>query len=135
MTGRGNLYFFIWTPFRPPTNWAKLYKGIPRKYKGKLWKRVIWKFLCFKTLRCYFMTSGCNPEVQTVLLTPILPYSSMTYVRCHIYVNYVIFGIYDIIDIYGIGHMSWINMVIWVSKEPSRPQDCSQMSFDNIFEV
>ena len=81
---RGSFYFFIWTPFRPRTNWAKLYKGIPRKYKGKLWKWVIWKFLCFKPLKCYFMTSGCNPEVQTVLLTPILPYSSMTYVRCHI---------------------------------------------------
>ena len=52
-----------------------------------------------------------------------------------IYVNYVIFGIYDIIDIYGIGHMSWINMVIWVSKEPSRPQDCSQMSEDAYFNL
>ena len=28
-----------------------------------------------------------------------------------IYVKYVIFGIYDIIDIYGIGHMSWMNML------------------------
>ena len=50
-------------------------------------------------------------------------------------VNYVINAKNDIFDIYGIGHMSWINMPIWVSKEPSRPQDCSQMSFDNIFEV
>ena len=52
-----------------------------------------------------------------------------------IYVNYVINAKNDIIDIYGIGHMSWMNMAIWVSKEPSGPQDCSQMSFSNIIEV
>ena len=36
----------------------------------------------------------------------------MTYLQCY-YVSYGIFGIYDIIDIYGIGHMSWINMFFW----------------------
>ena len=30
--------------------------------------------------------------------------------------------------------MSYMNMSIWVSKEPSGPQDCSQMSFINILE-
>ena len=50
-------------------------------------------------------------------------------------VNYVINAKNDIFDIYGIGHMSWMNMAIWVSKEPSGPQDCSQISFNKILEV
>ena len=52
-----------------------------------------------------------------------------------IYVNYVINAKNDIIDMMAFGHMSWINMAIWVSKEPSGPQDCRQMSFNNILEV
>ena len=96
-----------------PGAWT-LYKGIPKKYKGKLWKWVFWKNLCFKPPKYYLMTSGCNPEVQTVHLTPILPYQSMTFVRCN-YIKYVIFDIYDVIDIYGTGHISWIDMAIWVS--------------------
>ena len=50
-------------------------------------------------------------------------------------VNYVINAKTDIIGIYGIGHMSWMNIAIWVSKEASGPQDCSLMSFNNILEV
>ena len=34
-------------------------------------------------------------------------------------VNYVINAKNDIFDIYGIRHMSWMNMAILVSKEPS----------------
>ena len=52
-----------------------------------------------------------------------------------IHVKYVINAKNDVIDIYGFGHMSWINMAIWVLKEPSRPHDCSQMSFENILEL
>ena len=43
----------------------------------------------------------------------------MTFVHCH-HVNYVIFGIYDVIDIYGIGHNIWMNLSIWVSNEGRR---------------
>ena len=46
------------------------------------------------------------------------------------HVNYVIFDIYDKVDIHGIGHMSGINMSIWVSKEASRTEDHSHMKFD-----
>ena len=44
------------------------------------------------------------------------------------HVNYVIFDIYDKVDIHGIGHMSMINMSLWVSKEASGPQDPSKKS-------
>ena len=50
-------------------------------------------------------------------------------------VNYVINAKNDIFDIYGIGHMSWMNIAILVSKKTSGPQDCSKMSFNNILEV
>ena len=48
------------------------------------------------------------------------------------HVNYVIFDIYDKVDIHGIGHMSCINMSIWVSKEASETEDYSHMKFNNI---
>ena len=46
-----------------------------------------------------------------------------------IHVKYVIFDIYDKVDIHGIGHMSMMNMSIWVSKEASGPQDRSKIPF------
>ena len=49
--------------------------------------------------------------------------------------NYVINAKNALIDIYGVRHMSWMNMAIWVSKEPSELQDCRQISFNNILEV
>ena len=45
------------------------------------------------------------------------------------YVKYVIFDIYDKVDIHVIGHRSMMNMSIWVSKEALEPQDCSKIPF------
>ena len=44
-------------------------------------------------------------------------------------VKYVIFDIYDKSDIHGIGHMSMMNMLIWVLKEESGPQDRRKIPF------
>ena len=46
-----------------------------------------------------------------------------------IHVKYVIFDIYDKFDIHDIGYMSMMNMLIWVSKEASGPQDRSKIPF------
>ena len=44
-------------------------------------------------------------------------------------VKYVIFDIYDKVDIHGIGHMLMMNMSIWVSKEALGHQDHSKIPF------
>ena len=43
--------------------------------------------------------------------------------------NMSFFDIYDKVDIHGIGHMSMMNISIWVSKEASGPQDHSKIPF------
>ena len=66
------------------------------------------------------MMVGCIPEVLMLVLTPILTYIYMVYVKN---------VIYDIFDTYDIWHMTYINMSIWVSKEALEPQECSQPSY------
>ena len=72
----------------------------------------------------YFKAWGSSAEVQTVLKTPISIY--VFYVICHIsMLSYDIFChlchmsamTYDIWQLY--------HMTIWVSREPSGPQQCS----------
>ena len=48
------------------------------------------------------------------------------------HVKYVIFDIYDKVDIHGIGYMSCINMSMWVSKEASGTEDRSRIQFDDL---
>ena len=61
-----------------------LYKGNFEKYKGKFVMSVFWVFRSFYALISCLMALVCIPEVQTHLLTPILPYLDMTNVRCRL---------------------------------------------------
>ena len=42
-----------------------------------------------------------------------------------------IFGIFDINDTFGIGHLSCLDMAIWVSKVASGPQEYRPMPFNS----
>ena len=61
-----------------------LYKENFEKYKGKFVMSVFWIFRSFYALISCLMALVCIPEVQTHLLTPILPYLDMTNVRCRL---------------------------------------------------
>ena len=59
-----------------------LYKGNFEKYKGKFVMSVFWVFRSFYALISCLMALVCIPEVQTHVLTSILPYLDITNVRC-----------------------------------------------------
>ena len=48
-------------------------------------------------------------------------------------VKYGIFDIFDINDTFGMNHMSWLDMAIWVSKDVSGPQECRPMPLNNLW--
>ena len=59
-----------------------LYKGNFIKYKGKSLKSVFWNFKRLNIFKSCLMALVCIPEVLTDLLTPILPYITITNVAC-----------------------------------------------------
>ena len=99
-----------------------LYKGNVIKYKGKSRKSLFWNFKRLNIFKSCLMALVCIPEVLTDLLTPILPYLTITMAnaKCVIYVKNVKNAIFDA---YATWHMSNIDMAIWVSKDPSGPQE------------
>ena len=61
-----------------------LYKENFEKYKGKFVMSVFWIFRSFYALISCLMALVCIPEIQTDLLTPILPYLDIAYVEWHL---------------------------------------------------
>ena len=55
---------------------------ISKEYKGKLWKSVFWNFELLNLLKSCLIALVRIPEVAKNLLTPILAYLDITYVRC-----------------------------------------------------
>ena len=81
-------------------------------------------FYVFYTLNRFyepFWINGCIAEVLRVLLTPILSYSWLSYIKwhiCHIWHKWR----------NDIHHMTDLNMAIWGSKKPLGLQQCSHQS-------
>ena len=62
------------------------------------------------------MALVCIPEALTDLLTPILPYLTITNVGCQMH-HLCQKCLNAIFDAYAIRYMSNIDMAIWVSKD------------------
>ena len=58
-----------------------LYKGNLEKYKGKFQKSVFWHFELLNLFKSCLLVLVYIPEILTHLLTPILPYIDMKWVR------------------------------------------------------
>ena len=59
-----------------------LYKGNVIKYKGKSRKSLFWNFKRLNIFKSCLMALVCIPEAPTDLLTPILPYKTISNGAC-----------------------------------------------------
>ena len=94
---------------------------------------VFWIFRPFYSLISCLMALVCIPEVQTHLLTPILPYLDMTNVRCRM--RHLCRKSHKC-HIWRKCHSTYmlcLDMAIWMSKDPSGPQEYRSILLNNLW--